>query len=436
MLRLSISVLMTLCVVGKSISTSYISTPSNTHHKHIVKELCPKDDLVKAANCKISTPDIITMISRLETIRMKPPCYCHLKVCGQYSVPIAFLSCKSGFVHANKCGACVRCAKDLGELCGGVAQKLGSCRNGLLCEVKDNKDKNGICVLDLKSNSKMDKIYMRTKVSFNVEMLVKDCGRHLLTNPTLQVIDKNSKPKDRMFESTADEAVTGGPYKNSVIVYSQHLHDKGVQTQQKELPHHLRLGQLLLGYSKNHTIFSTNDAGLKVTIENTEEKHAKELNVLTDPPDILPDEAKSKTVLKQNKGYRIHDDLFGPALYDVTGNRNNSHEKNHYLVHPDTVEFAQYENDSPGYTFLTEDGFKHGEIPTTAEVIPGVRFERFGDGGDVNNAPRERNIMSRSYRKLVPVQNNQKGCLNSKNKQKGYESFLPNCTCCKTYAKY
>jgi hypothetical protein len=40
-------------------------------------------------------------------------------------------------VHANKCGACVRCAKDLDEPCGGIADYVGTCRTGLICEIPE-----------------------------------------------------------------------------------------------------------------------------------------------------------------------------------------------------------------------------------------------------------------------------------------------------------
>ena len=171
--------LLILCILSTCIHSTY----SNTiiiNNKHIIKELCLTDDLIRSMKCKAKSPELRSVITSFDKRITQAPCYCHIKACGKYSVPKVFQSCKSGFVHGIKCGGCIRCAKDLGESCGGTSSSDGACRMGLVCEVNDNKEDVGVCVHDLANNTKQDKLYLRTKPSFNNEFLVKECARYLV----------------------------------------------------------------------------------------------------------------------------------------------------------------------------------------------------------------------------------------------------------------
>jgi hypothetical protein len=37
------------------------------------------------------------------------PCFCSISACSEYSLEWLKKSCKSGFVHSNRCGSCLRC---------------------------------------------------------------------------------------------------------------------------------------------------------------------------------------------------------------------------------------------------------------------------------------------------------------------------------------
>merc|ERR1712038_20798 len=60
-----------------------------------------------------------------------PKCYC-TDLC-ENSLDFLKHKCASGELHQDGCGACLTCAKALGETCGGQFNVLGSCAGGLTC---------------------------------------------------------------------------------------------------------------------------------------------------------------------------------------------------------------------------------------------------------------------------------------------------------------
>ena len=155
---------------------------------NIETEICLKDNVVKAANCKVfspytnasGTPNVPKFIAeKNNTTRSQAPCYCHVSVCGQNSIPNVFQSCKSGYVHPTNCGGCVKCAKDEGESCGGLSSLEGICKVGLVCEAKDTFSDVGVCVADRMSIKEPDKVYLRSKSSLESKLLVKECSNHV-----------------------------------------------------------------------------------------------------------------------------------------------------------------------------------------------------------------------------------------------------------------
>ena len=63
-----------------------------------------------------------------------PKCYC-TELC-EYSLEYLKQNCLSGELHQDGCGACLTCAKALGETCGGQFNVLGSCAGGLTCLIE------------------------------------------------------------------------------------------------------------------------------------------------------------------------------------------------------------------------------------------------------------------------------------------------------------
>ena len=111
-------IISTLAKCGET-SNSIVKSIHNAHPHHIMKELCLKDEVVRSADCKVSSPEIYNLGNQNEGIQLaaefkikqlQTPCYCHINVCGEYSIPKLFQSCKTGYVHPIKCGGCVRCA--------------------------------------------------------------------------------------------------------------------------------------------------------------------------------------------------------------------------------------------------------------------------------------------------------------------------------------
>ena len=90
-----------------------------------------------------------------------PKCYC-TELC-ENSLGFLKSRCASGELHQDGCGACLTCAKALGETCGGQFNVLGSCAGGLACLVeipktsrtsqqrKAENSATGICVSDRSS---------------------------------------------------------------------------------------------------------------------------------------------------------------------------------------------------------------------------------------------------------------------------------------------
>merc|ERR1712141_792053 len=62
-----------------------------------------------------------------------PKCYC-TDLC-ENSLQFLKHNCASGELHQDGCGACLTCAKALGESCGGQFNVFGSCAGGLTCLV-------------------------------------------------------------------------------------------------------------------------------------------------------------------------------------------------------------------------------------------------------------------------------------------------------------
>jgi len=62
-----------------------------------------------------------------------PKCYC-TDLC-ENSLDDLKHNCASGELHQDGCGACLTCAKALGESCGGQFNVFGSCAGGLTCLV-------------------------------------------------------------------------------------------------------------------------------------------------------------------------------------------------------------------------------------------------------------------------------------------------------------
>lgn len=99
-----------------------------------VKEKCLPQESLSANSCSASNPGVSN------TDKNKPPCYCIMAACRNYAIQNILPTCKSGFMHANKCEACVRCAKDLDEDCGGHSDSVGTCKQGLVCEISDSDE--------------------------------------------------------------------------------------------------------------------------------------------------------------------------------------------------------------------------------------------------------------------------------------------------------
>ena len=226
---------MTLCVISKYDASPY-SSSKIVDKKHVVKEVCLKDDVVRSANCKVSSPDIVSMLDKFHVKQSQAPCYCHVNVCGKYSVPKIFKSCRNGLVHVIKCGGCVRCAKDMGESCGGISSMKGVCRRGFVCEVKDAIANVGVCVPDLANNTHPDKFYLRTKVSFNSKLLVKECARHLLestvTNTSFVRPRQPEKKKNgnKGLNSTGDGQIEATIFSTTRFEASDPKDDKNTQS--------------------------------------------------------------------------------------------------------------------------------------------------------------------------------------------------------------
>lgn len=146
----------------------------------VVREKCLSHKDLSSHACSASNPSVKALDSNSSTIQT--PCYCSSAACGNYAVPKLMASCRSGFVHANKCGACVRCAKDLDEPCGGYADYVGSCRHGLVCEIPEPEGKDdqgssgeGKCVVDSPEQRKKGKVYRSPKATFPIGDLENYC---------------------------------------------------------------------------------------------------------------------------------------------------------------------------------------------------------------------------------------------------------------------
>jgi len=138
----------------------------------VVKEKCiPLEDLSKNS-CSVVDPSVISDQSSVRT-----PCFCKNEICGNYSLDIVTKNCQSGYIHTNKCGACVRCAKDLNEACGGPADYLGICRQDLSCEIQSSSQSQGegICVKS-KSNDTEGNLYSNPKSTLKLSEIKDVCN--------------------------------------------------------------------------------------------------------------------------------------------------------------------------------------------------------------------------------------------------------------------
>jgi hypothetical protein len=177
----------------------------------VIREKCLPQKMLTDNSCSASNPSS----AATKTVSIQTACHCNIAACENYSVQKVFLRCRSGFVHANKCGACVRCAKDLHESCGGYADHVGTCRQGLVCEISgsdpkdlksENKDRlfenkddvgEGKCVVDAPDKEKSGKVYRSPKATFALKDLMEVC---LKTNLTKNVEEIKEKDKEELRE--------------------------------------------------------------------------------------------------------------------------------------------------------------------------------------------------------------------------------------------
>ncbi|TRY63697.1 hypothetical protein TCAL_00392 [Tigriopus californicus] len=114
-------------------------------------------DLCKASiSCGRTGPDPECLDVYTHTPRNLPKCYCTDLCADKLSDLVT--SCASGQLLADGCGACLICARALGQSCGGSFNVLGVCAGGLSCMVKFNPigadptaeehAKVGVCVRD------------------------------------------------------------------------------------------------------------------------------------------------------------------------------------------------------------------------------------------------------------------------------------------------
>jgi hypothetical protein len=161
----------------------------------VVREKCLSHSALSEHACSASNPSVSALDSNPNPIQMS--CHCSEAACGNYAVPKVMQSCRSGFVHANKCGACVRCAKDLDEACGGFADYVGSCRQGLVCEIpepdgKDDHGGEGKCVVDAPEQRKKGKVYRSPKATFPIKDLADTCRN----NASVPAAKSNGKKEE------------------------------------------------------------------------------------------------------------------------------------------------------------------------------------------------------------------------------------------------
>jgi hypothetical protein len=62
-----------------------------------------------------------------------PKCYC-TSICEKPLAEVA-RNCASNQLLADDCGACLVCARALGQSCGGMRNIVGTCAGGLVCKV-------------------------------------------------------------------------------------------------------------------------------------------------------------------------------------------------------------------------------------------------------------------------------------------------------------
>ncbi len=83
-----------------------------------------------------------------------PKCYC-TRLCSAKLDRLA-ANCASNELHADECGVCLKCARALGQSCGGFRNAAGVCAGGLVCKIrlpptsidrkKDEQQATGTCV--------------------------------------------------------------------------------------------------------------------------------------------------------------------------------------------------------------------------------------------------------------------------------------------------
>ena len=176
----------------------------------VVREKCLTHKSLSAHSCSASNPGVTAP----EKIQIA--CHCSVAACGTYAVPNVMPTCRSGYVHANKCGACVRCAKDLDEACGGHSDFVGTCRSGLVCEipeagVKDEQGGEGKCVVDASEQKKPGRVYRSPKATFSIADLLNACQ-----NKTGSVGNMTSDVPDPKIGATKDYMEEGEEKKEKV----------------------------------------------------------------------------------------------------------------------------------------------------------------------------------------------------------------------------
>ena len=160
----------------------------------VVREKCLSHKILAAHACSATNPGTAaTSGTRPETAQLS--CHCSFEACGNYSVRNILAKCRSGFVHANKCGACIRCAKDLDEACGGYADHVGNCRAGLLCQIAEADGNEGVgkCLVDKPGQRIPGFIYRNPKATFSILDLSQACQAS--ENKTNVVTEKEGEVK-------------------------------------------------------------------------------------------------------------------------------------------------------------------------------------------------------------------------------------------------
>ena len=87
--------------------------------------------IYSAVDCGINDRNTICLDVFSSEPATLPKCYC-TDLC-ENSLDFLKHKCASGELHQDGCGACLTCAKALGETCGGQFNVLGSCAGGLTC---------------------------------------------------------------------------------------------------------------------------------------------------------------------------------------------------------------------------------------------------------------------------------------------------------------